>query len=599
MATVQGKPSIDDPLGISRRLRVAFRSTKGAIMGFFAERQSAASERPLFTWCCARPVPGAGWLRSRVGPGTFVAMWCSRCLLAVVAGFCVLAAAGVIWAQAANTADQLSTAAQPTPAQPTPGQATTGQPRPGQPSGLQAAIALERLLVDSIEKAERSVVAVARVRRVADQADDPANVGPLALPQLFADGDSPAHPDFVPNEFGAGVVIDRKGLILTTAHVLGDHEHSDYYVWLQHRPFKASVVAVDPWYDLAVLKIDADDLVPITFGDGGRVKKGQIVVALGNPYSIARDGEVSASWGIVSNLKRPAPKLPQPQPEGVSDETLHHYGTLLQTDTRLNIGYSGGALINLQGQMIALTTSYAAGAGFDQAAGLAIPVDQNFRRVVDLLKEGKKPAYGFLGVETEQLPEIARRTGKHGAIVRRVLSRKPSDGAGLKAGDHITQVDGQPLFTTGDMIRLIASRSPEMTARLAVARGAARENTVDEQTIPVILSKRYSRSSRAPYGVAPEQTWRGIQADYSTASPDFAFLGPLFDPSEAVFVSHVAKDSPAWLAGIRAGTYVMRVAGKKVSDPTSFYRAVADSMADVVLELRSPRGETQVRTVSP
>lgn len=468
-----------------------------------------------------------------------------------------------------------------------------------QPTGLQAALALEQLLVDSIHKAERSVVAVARVRRPKNEADDPAGLGPLAIPQLFADGDSPTHPAFVPNEFGAGVAIDRDGLILTTAHLLGDYENSDYYVWLQHRPFKATVVAADPWYDLAVLKIDSSDLVPVTFGDGKQVKKGQIVVALGNPFSIARDGEVSASWGIVSNSRRRAPKVRKAAPDSRGSATLHHYGTLIQTDARLNIGYSGGALINLQGEMIGLTTSYAAGAGFDKAAGFAIPIDASFRRVVGELKQGRKPEYGFLGVEAELLPEGARREGQHGALVRRVFPGTAADRAGLRAGDLITHIDGQRLFVTDDMIRLIASRSPEVTAVLSVARGYERGGVVRPRDMSAVLTKRYVRSVRPQFGTAPEPTWRGMQVDYSTASPDFGFLGPAFDPANSVFITAVAMDSAAWNAGVRAGSYVLRVAGETVADPRAFHTLLDGIETDVALELRTARGATVARTVSP
>ncbi len=472
-------------------------------------------------------------------------------------------------------------------------------PAAGPPSGLAAAMAIEQALVDSIRHAEGSVVAVARVRRSETPAEDPAALGPLAIPQLFADGDSPAHPDFVPNEFGAGVAVDREGLILTTAHVLGDIDAADYYVWMKHRPFKATVVAADPWYDLAVLKIDATDLVPIVFAGEQPVRKGSIVIALGNPYAIARDGEVSASWGIISNLGRRAPKVPQPSRDADHQATLHHYGTLLQTDARLNIGYSGGALINLKGEMIGLTTSYAAGAGYDKAAGFAIPIDENFKRVVALLKQGRKPEYGFLGVEAELLAEEVRRDGQHGALVRQVLPGTPADRAGLRAGDLITEIDGERLSATDDMIRLIASRAPAAKAVLSVAREFTRGERVEPRALPAVLTKRYFPASRRQYGTAPEPTWRGMQVDYSTASPDFAFLGPLFDPARAVYVVDVAEDSAAWNAGVRSGSYVTRIGGEEVTDPQAFYRRAAMIDADAILELRTRQGATQMRTVSP
>ena len=128
----------------------------------------------------------------------------------------------------------------------------------------------------------------------------------------------PAEPGGVdetaPNEYATGVVIDPQGYILTNYHVLGDPAQNDYQVWVNRRPFKAlgvqkveNVTAGDPWTDLAVLKIEAADLEPIAFGDTKDLRKGQIVIALGNPYGMAKDGQVSASWGIISNLGRPLP----------------------------------------------------------------------------------------------------------------------------------------------------------------------------------------------------------------------------------------------------------------------------------------------------
>ena len=221
------------------------------------------------------------------------------------------------------------------------------------PSGVEAAAAIEKTLVRVIERNEKSVVAIARVRRERpgetfqfEPRPDPfgRRLAPLAPPQ-------PTDPDFIPNEYGTGVVVGR-GLILTAGDVLGDE--SDYYVTTAERKvYKATVKAADPRSDLAVLAIDATDLPPITLGNADELKKGQIVISLGNPYAIARDGQASAAWGIVSNLERKAPATPsEADPSG--RPTLHHYGTLIQTDAKLNTGTSGGPLLNLKGEMVGL-----------------------------------------------------------------------------------------------------------------------------------------------------------------------------------------------------------------------------------------------------
>ncbi len=182
-------------------------------------------------------------------------------------------------------------------------------------SGPAAAAALQDVMVTAIDKAEKSVVAIARVRkgerslRAPEEFADPLRLD--AAPLGFLPDANPTSPDFVPNEFASGVVLDREGHIVTNYHVLGDPAQNDYYVWVQQRPFKVAQVEVpqevkagDPWTDLAVLKIAASDLEPMPLGDASQLRKGMIVIALGNPYGIARDGEVSASWGIISNLRR-------------------------------------------------------------------------------------------------------------------------------------------------------------------------------------------------------------------------------------------------------------------------------------------------------
>src|SRR5690606_205790 len=132
------------------------------------------------------------------------------------------------------------------------------------------------------------------------------------------------------------VIIDAKGLILTNYHVV--REDSQHYVTTHERKtYRAKIRAADLKSDLAVLELELPlqqplKLKPITFGDASTLRKGQIVIALGNPYGIARDGQVSASWGIVSNLARKAgPDLQETDPNR-RKRTLHHYGTLIQTD---------------------------------------------------------------------------------------------------------------------------------------------------------------------------------------------------------------------------------------------------------------------------
>ncbi len=226
----------------------------------------------------------------------------------------------------------------------------------------------------------------------------------------------PKDPSFVPSEFATGVVVDSKGLILTSAHVLADD--SRYVVWTDRKAYDAQVIAADPRSDLAVLQVtektSGSEFVPIRLGDASKLRRGHFVVTLGNPYAIARDGEVCAGLGIVSNLSRKAPPVPGETNPRASRPTLHHFGTLIQTDAKLNLGTSGGALLNLDGEMVGLTTALAAQAGYEQAAGYALPVDETFRRVVATLKQGREVEYGLLGVVPQRLTPVEVQRGLRG-----------------------------------------------------------------------------------------------------------------------------------------------------------------------------------------
>src|SRR5262249_18786288 len=153
-------------------------------------------------------------------------------------------------------------------------------------------------------------------------------------------------------------------------------------IWSRRKAYDAKVKAADPRSDLALLEIaegsERGEFVPVRWGSSAKLRRGHFVITLGNPYAIARDGEVCAGLGIVSNLARKAAPVSGESNPRASKPTLHHFGTLVQTDAKLPLGTSGGALLNLDGEMVGLTTAMAAGAGYDQAAGYAIPVDEAF-----------------------------------------------------------------------------------------------------------------------------------------------------------------------------------------------------------------------------
>jgi serine protease Do len=476
-------------------------------------------------------------------------------------------------------------------------QPTSQSPRPqASDSALEVATAMEEVMGRAIEACERSVVAIARVRRENHQRDDltatPFNqFQSLVLPQ-------PGEADFIPNEYATGVIIDAGGLILTANHVVRDD--SDYWITTaDHKTYKVvKIVGADPRSDLAVLAIEASGLKPIKFGTAAGLKKGQFVIALGNPYAIARDGQASASWGIISNLgrkDRPWVNGPAADSEVTTPRpTLHQLGSLIQTDARLNLGTSGGALVNLKGEMIGLTVALAATLGYEQSAGFALPVDEAFLRAVNILKQGREVEYGFLGVKPLPLARDLRLRGQHGVAIQEVVESTPAERAGLIRGDVITHINDEPIYDPDDLMLAIGRLAADASVKLSIEReGAPRVLMVQE------LAKYWVPGRKIITTPAP--AWRGLRVDYVTSSREFMnwVMQRRTDLGGSVLITEVEENSPAWQEGLRPNMMISHVGGRTVTTPRAFHEAVQGQEGPVKLRLSLPPNEQPLRAIPP
>ena len=458
--------------------------------------------------------------------------------------------------------------------------------------GLALMAAIEQTTTAAIAKAERSVVAIARVRRDRIPA---ARSNELRIPESGGFEASPDNPDFVPSNFGSGVVISADGFVVTCAHVLDDPRQNDYYVWLDKRVYPARVVsktaqvyAADPFTDLAVLKIDAGGLIPIEFGKAQELKKGQFVIALGNPYAIARDGQASASWGMIANLNRIAPADVPENSALAAKESLHQFGTLIHTDAKLNLGTSGGALVNLRGEMVGLTTSLAAVSGYEQSAGFALAVDDLFLRVIESLKAGKLPEFGFLGIQPEDLSAVDLQRGLSGAKVVNVVPGLPGDQAGLQSDDVISQVNSRPVRNRNDLFKELSQMPAGAEVSLLVERPKHVSRGREILTLKATLSKKYVATSRPGYALNGPKKWRGMLVEYATAVPSELTRGAsVFGRRSAPKLAILAVDpgTPAWEAGIRPGHGLISVDGKAVDSPEVFHGLVDGRHDTLVLQI--------------
>ena len=264
---------------------------------------------------------------------------------------------------------------------------------------------------------------------------------------------------------GSGVVITPDGFTLTSAHVVARTEGKGRASFVDGRELEFEVVGSDPLSDLAVLRVDARDLVPAELGDAERLRVGQLVVAIGNPHGFT--GSVTA--GVVSALGRSLPTR--------SGANVRVVDNVIQTDAALNPGNSGGALADGRGRVVGINTAVA-GVGL----GLAVPINAATRRIVAaLMSEGRfRRAYlGIAGGPRPLPPRLARELGrKSGVEIAQVVEGGPADRAGMRAEDLIVELGGTPIEGMDDLQRVVVSEAIGRAVRAKVVR-AGRERELE------------------------------------------------------------------------------------------------------------------------
>ncbi|MFO0843863.1 MAG: trypsin-like peptidase domain-containing protein [Gemmataceae bacterium] len=393
-------------------------------------------------------------------------------------------------------------------------------------------------------------------------------------------------PAVVPESYGSGFVLDRAGLILTNAHVVKDA--TKVYVRLPGRPGSwADIHACDPRSDLAVLKLidPPADLKALPLGDGGTARTGQFVLSLANAFApgFRGDAEPTAGYGLVSHLRRKVPEQNN-ELERHRAPTLHHYGTLIQTDAQTTPGCSGGALLDLDGKAIGLTTALA-GVRSDRPGGFAIPLDANTRRIIDVLRRGEEVEYGFLGVM------LQGGAGQGGVHIWRVTPGSPAALGGIVGGDRIVAINGQPVRENDDLFLHIGMALAGSNAVVEVAR-----NFGGTKRCPVRLAKFYvpgpviaSKRPPARFGLRVDHTSILVQRN---PFPNMNRSTPA-----GVVVREVVYDSPADKARLQPDKVITHVDGRAVASPADYYREVAQAGKKVELTFLTSDGRSDTLTL--
>ena len=348
---------------------------------------------------------------------------------------------------------------------------------------------------------------------------------------------------------GSGLIVDADGHIVTNNHVIGDA--TEIEVRLSDKStLIGQVIGKDPDTDLAVIKVTpAHPLVYAKFGDSSLVRVGQWVLAVGNPFGLDR----TVTLGVVSGIGR----------ENIN---LSRYENFIQTDASINPGNSGGPLFNLHGEVIGINTAII---NFAQGIGFAIPSNMAKQVIQQLLAKGRV-VRGWLGVGIQPLtPELARKFGVRegeGVLVNEVFEKDPAASAGIKPGDIITKIDGNPVDTPNRLSRLVAGLVPGATAKVEVVRDQVR------LTLDVGLTERRDSAVVASLPQLRTEVRLGLDVQDLTAGLAEKFK---LRESKGVLITKVESGSLAQSEGLREGDLIKEVNRAEVGTVGEFSTAIS------------------------
>ena len=375
---------------------------------------------------------------------------------------------------------------------------------------------------------------------------------------------------------GSGFIIEDDGFIMTNHHVV-DGADQIIVRLADRREFEAELVGSDPLSDIALLKIDADDLPVLKLGDSESLRPGEWVVAIGSPFNF----EQSVTAGIVSAKGRSSGQ--------------QQYVPFIQTDVAINRGNSGGPLLNLDGEVVGVNSWILSSGGGYMGLSFAVPIETASTAVAQLRQHGKV-SRGLLGVQvsgvSREMAEALDLDRPIGALVNEVNPESAADKAGIEPGDVILAFNDVEVETSADLPPLVGANPPGTKARVLVSRSGEKKTftvTLDalesDENGNVLAATDADRQSNA----------LGLQVE-PIAAEDRRALG---DPDGGVVVTGVESDA-AYRAGIRRGDVILMINNQKVEDLDSFEQLVGSLPEGKAVALRIMRdGATRFLAYTP
>lgn len=481
---------------------------------------------------------------------------------------CVTFASGAVWSAQQSWMDKLFPKKEPVK--------QTVEP----PAGV---LALQDAFANVVEKVKPAVVNISAVQitRVQDNPHQFFYGDPNDYFFRYFNGDEPparARPREQRMEgTGSGVIINPDGYILTNNHVVQNADQLTVTL-SDDKTYKGKVVGTDPRTDLAIIKIKAPGALPyVSLGDSSSMRVGDWVLALGSPFGLQK----TVTSGIVSAIRQSL------DIEGKS------FRNLIQTDAAINRGNSGGALVNIRGELIGINTAIYAPTGVFSGIGFAIPINDAKSVMKDLIEKGFVER-SWMGVEVAPVDEVIQEqfglSSANGALVNSVVPGAPADKAGVKRGDVIVEFDGKPVNNVQSLQDTVTSTPPGRTVRVKIIRGGTTQ-TLSLKT-EKLSNKTDDSDDNDNQSAQPEEQIEGtaewLGATFSNLTPRVVNKYDLNDSNlNGVVVVDVPSKSIASDAGLQEGDVIRAInrSPLKSIDTLKKIRGSVDAKKGLVLDI--------------